>query len=165
MLVGVTSPCIAFLPTFFFSKGNIISSFRSTHRKRVFVCWLLASSWALTGGECCCCPPRFIWTFLPEPGNIQGVQTRGLLCTEGVTRGNWSSRVILVDGDSGSCDGGQRGTWPPPSLRFLLTSQRAGCLLKISAPSTANDDSFAMNHFQKWIATVFWNEGCEIPRL
>ena len=31
-----------------------------------------------------------------EQGNIQGVQTEGFLCTEGVTRGNWSSRVILV---------------------------------------------------------------------
>lgn len=45
---------------------------------------------------------------------------------------------------------------------FPLTSQRAGFLLKINAPHTANSDSFAMNHFQKWIATVFlewllWN--------
>lgn len=49
----------------------------------------------------------------------------------------------------GAVTGGQRGTWLPPFLRFLLTSQRAGCLLKISAPSAAKDDSFAMNHFQK----------------
>lgn len=43
---------------------------------------------------------------------------------------------------------GQRATWPP-SLRFRLPSQRGGCRLKINAPSTASNDSFAVNHFQK----------------
>lgn len=149
----------------FFSKGNIISSFRNTHRKWVSICWLLAGSWALTGGEVLLPSLRFLWTFAPEQGNIQGVQTEGFLCTEGVTRGNWSSRVILVVVIQEAVMGGLQGTWLPPALRFLLTSQRAGCLLKINASSTASDSS-AVSHFQKWIATVFfWNECCEIPRL
>lgn len=73
-------------------KGNIISSFRNTHRKWVSTCWLLASNRALTGGEWGCSPPRFIWTFPPED-SIQGGGTEGCLCTEGV-RGNGSWRVI-----------------------------------------------------------------------
>lgn len=42
------------------------------------------------------------------------------------------------------------------------SARRAGCLLQVNAPSAANSDSFAVNHFQKWTATVFlewtlWN--------
>lgn len=165
LLVGVTFLAVCFpspssLPL---PKGNIISSFRNTHRKWVSICWLLASNRALTGGERgCSCPrlPRFIWTFLPED-LIQDEGTEGF-CTEGV-RGNGSLCVILRLGDSGALVG-SAGTWLPPR-RFLLTSQRPGCLLKINAHPAANNDSFAMNHFQKWIATVFWNDCCEIPRL
>lgn len=54
----------------------------------------------------CCCPPRFIWAFPPEQGSTRGIQTKGVLCTEGVVRGNWSSLVVVVDSDSGSCDEG-----------------------------------------------------------
>lgn len=57
---------------------------------------------------------------------------------------------------------GQQGAWRL-CLRFLSTSQRAGCLPQINALFSSNNDSSGVNHFQKWIATFLGNENCEIP--
>lgn len=147
---------------FFFSKGNIISSFRNTHRKWVSICWLLASDWALTGGEYGCSPPRFICTFPPEQRINSGCTDQRGFCIAreleeeiGHCASSWGTVI------QGAVMGSARHV-AAVSEDSVLTAQRAGCLLKMNAPSTASNDSFAVNHFQKWIATVFlewtlWN--------
>lgn len=94
----------------------------------------------------------FIWGVIDQRGFVEQQSHKRKLVTARHLWGGYESRLLRW---------GQQGTWLL-CLRVLLAAPRAGCLLKMNAPSTANDDSFAVNHFQKWIATVFlewalWN--------
>lgn len=105
------------------------------------VCWLLTSNWVLAGGECYRSRPDRSADWPHCRGLDTGCVDHRVFVQKAVLRGNWSLHVISRGGDSGSRAGGSEGTWLP-SRRFLLTSQRAGWLLKINAPSTPKQRFF-----------------------
>lgn len=76
---------------------------------------------------------------------------------------DWSLHVIWREGDSELSWG--RCAHVIATLGFLLSSQSAGCPLKVITPSHPLQPLFLSESLPEMNSRRFWNEHCEIPRL